>query len=65
MVCDADEVGKGSTAPDPAAQPAVPAWVQQHAPVTVGSNATNFFPTFSTTVSAQTAFPNGGDRGAL
>ena len=54
-----------STAPDPTNQPAVLAWVQQHAPDTVGSNATNFFHTFSTTVSAQTAFPNGGDASLL
>ncbi|MGI8916606.1 MAG: hypothetical protein ACR2JY_23005 [Chloroflexota bacterium] len=54
-----------ATAPDPTNQPAVLAWVQQHAPDTVGGNAVNFFHTFNTTVSAQTAFPNGGDPSLL
>ncbi|HEV7214302.1 MAG TPA: SdrD B-like domain-containing protein [Chloroflexota bacterium] len=57
--------GLVSTAPNPTNQPAVLAWVKQHAPDTVGSDATNFYHTFSTTVSAQTAFPNGGDPSLL
>ena len=57
--------GLVSTAPNPTNQPAVLAWVQQHAPDTVGSDQTNFFHTFNTTVSAQIAFPNGGDPSLL
>ncbi|MGI8916718.1 MAG: hypothetical protein ACR2JY_23580 [Chloroflexota bacterium] len=57
--------GLVSTAPSPTDQPAVLAWVQQHAPDTVGSSATNFFATFSSTVSDHTAFPTGGDPSLL
>jgi hypothetical protein len=54
-----------ATSPDPTNQPAVLAWVQQHAPDTVGGNQTNFYHTFATTVAAQVAFPNGGDPSLL
>ncbi len=54
-----------STAPNPTDQPAVLAWVRQHAPDTVGGNQTNFSHTFQTTVAAQVAFPNGGDPSLL
>ncbi|HEY8743510.1 MAG TPA: hypothetical protein VIU62_10440 [Chloroflexota bacterium] len=54
-----------STVPDPANQPAVLAWVQQHAPNSVLNAPTNFLATFQTAVSAQVAFPTGGDPSLL
>ena len=54
-----------ASAPDPTNQPAVFAWVRQHALDTVGSDRTNFFRTFGATVSARVAFPNGGDPSLL
>ncbi len=54
-----------ATAPPPTDQPAVLAWVQQHAPDGVAGAPVNFDATFLGTVSAQTAFPNGGDASLL
>ncbi|MCL4508777.1 MAG: hypothetical protein M1296_04530 [Chloroflexi bacterium] len=54
-----------ATAPAPTNQPAVLAWVQQNAPNSFNGAPVNFYATFSNTVSAQTAFPNGGDAGLL
>jgi len=57
--------GLVATAPDPTDQPAVLAWVQQHAPDVVAGAPVHFDATFASTVSAQTAFPNGGDASLL
>lgn len=54
-----------ATAPDPTNQPVVLTWVQQHAPNVVAGAPVNFDATFLDTVSAQTAFPNGGDAALL
>jgi hypothetical protein len=54
-----------ATVPDPTNQPAVLAWVQQHAPNSVLNAPTNFLATFQNAVSAQVAFPNGGDPSLL
>jgi hypothetical protein len=54
-----------ASAPDPTNQPAVLAWVQQHAPDAVAGAPVNFDATFRNSVSAQVAFPNGGDASLL
>jgi hypothetical protein len=54
-----------ATSPDPTNQPAVLAWVQEHAPNAIGAAPTNFLATFQHSVAAQVAFPNGGDPALL
>jgi hypothetical protein len=54
-----------TTAPDPTDQPAVLAWVRQHAPDTVGGAPTDFAKTFFLSVPPGVAFPNGGDPSLL
>jgi hypothetical protein len=54
-----------ASAPSPTDQPAVLAWVQQHAPNAIGAAPTNFLATFQHAVDAQVAFPNGGDPALL
>jgi hypothetical protein len=54
-----------ASAPSPTDQPATLAWVKQHAPDTFNGTSVNFYQTFANTVSAQTAFPNGGDANLL
>ncbi len=44
---------------------AIVAFVQQHAPDTFDSQPVNFYRTFTTTVSLQTAYPNGGGNPGL
>ena len=57
--------GLTSMAPDPTNQPATLAWVKEHAPDSVGGVPVNFYQTFANTVSAQVAFPSGGDLNLL
>jgi hypothetical protein len=54
-----------ATAPSPTNQPAVLAWVQQNAPNSFSGMPVNFYNTFTSTVSAQVAFPNGGNASLL
>jgi len=57
--------GLVATAPSPTDQSTVLAWVAQHTPDVVAGAPVNFDARFMSTVSAQTAFPNGGDAGLL
>ncbi|MCL4544114.1 MAG: YncE family protein [Chloroflexi bacterium] len=50
-----------STAPAPTDQPAVLAWVQQHAPDDVNGIPVDFLYRFEDTVSPHSAFPTGGE----
>jgi hypothetical protein len=61
----AADPGLVATAPDPTNQPAVLAWVEQHAPNSVAGAPVDFFQTFSNTVSANVAFPKGGGNAGL
>jgi hypothetical protein len=54
-----------AAAPDPTDQPAMLAWVAQHAPNAVGAAPTDFLATFQHAVAAQVAFPDGGDPALL
>ena len=52
-------------APDPTDQPAVLAFVKAHAPDSFNGQPVNFYQTFLASVTAATAFPNGGDANLL
>jgi len=54
-----------ATAPVPTSQPAILAWVREHAPDTAADIPVGFSTTFQGTVSAEAAFPSGGDAGLL